>query len=149
MPMLRAIGLMSGTSMDGIDVAGLRTDGNRLVERGPSLSIAYEAAFRRRIEEGLETAKSIGKRDERPGGLDQLERDITQRHAAAVRRFLAEAPGEWAQGDVVGFHGQTVLHRPEKALTVQLGDGALLLPFQRGEDGLVNVVRDFRRGAAD
>jgi len=126
MPMLRAIGLMSGTSMDGIDVAGVRTDGDRTVERGPSLFVPYEAAFRRRLENALQTAKSIAVRDERPDGLDLLERDITQRHAAAIARFLADAPDGWASADVVGFHGQTILHRPEKALTVQLGDGTLL-----------------------
>jgi anhydro-N-acetylmuramic acid kinase len=80
---LRAIGLMSGTSMDGIDVAALETDGETVSARGPSLSVPYEAAFRRRIERALETAKSIKKREERPGDLAVLEREITLRHARA------------------------------------------------------------------
>lgn len=135
----RAIGLMSGTSMDGIDVAALETDGETVAATGPSLSVPYEASFRRRIEAALETAKSIVKRDERPGDLADLEREITLRHARAVRDFLTAAPSPWQRPDVIGFHGQTVLHRPHLGVTVQLGDGALLA----GETGIA-VVHDMR-----
>ena len=135
-----AIGLMSGTSMDGIDLAALVTDGKGEVRRGPSLFVAYEAAFRRRIEAALEEAKPIVERSQRPGGLAALEREITLRHGEAVKRFLGEHPD--LDPDVIGFHGQTVLHRPEKGFTVQLGDGALLAK----ETGLP-VVFDMR--AAD
>lgn len=135
----RAIGLMSGTSMDGIDVAALETDGETVAATGPSLSVPYEAAFRRRIEAALETAKSIVKREERPGDLAELEREITLRHARAVSDFLAAVPADWRKIDVIGFHGQTVLHRPHLGLTVQLGDGALLA----NETGIA-VVHDMR-----
>ncbi len=137
--MLCAIGLMSGTSMDGIDLAMLKTDGEGAVELGPSLSVPYEAAFRRRIEAGLDAAKAIIRRDERPGDLASLEREITIRHARAVGEFLASPAGRWGRPEVIGFHGQTVLHRPQAALTVQLGDGALLA----AETG-IRVVYDMR-----
>lgn len=139
MAALRAIGLMSGTSMDGIDVAALETDGETVAGRGPSLSVPYEAAFRRRIEAALETAKSIEKRDDRPGDLAELEREITLRHARAVRDFLEAVGPEWRKPDLIGFHGQTVLHRPHLGLTVQLGDGALL-----AEETGIAVVHDMR-----
>ena len=125
-----AIGLMSGTSMDGIDLALLRTDGNAVVERGPSFFVPYEAAFRTRIAAALEDAKPIVGRTERPGGLTSLERDLTIRHAEAVDRFVRELPEggteRWGTPQLIGFHGQTVLHRPERGLTVQIGDGPLL-----------------------
>lgn len=121
-----AIGLMSGTSMDGIDLAVVDTDGLDVVRRGPSAFVPYEAAFRRRIEAALDDAKAIERRDERPGDLADLEREITLRHARAIERFRADFPETAGRADLVGFHGQTVLHRPDKALTVQLGDGALL-----------------------
>lgn len=121
-----AIGLMSGTSMDGIDVAMVRTDGVGVIEAGPSLFVAYEADFRRRIEAALETAQQIGRRDERPGDLGALEQDITLRHARAVEEFLKSSGRDWGKPELVGFHGQTVLHRPQAGITVQLGDGALL-----------------------
>ena len=126
MALTTALGLMSGTSMDGIDIAVLRTDGENTVERGPASFVAYEAAFSRKIEAALAAAKAIEKRDDRPGDLEILEREITLRHADAVNRFLRGLPKSWNKPDIVGFHGQTVLHRPERSLTVQLGDGALL-----------------------
>jgi anhydro-N-acetylmuramic acid kinase len=134
-----AIGLMSGTSLDGIDVALLRTDGKAVVERGPSMGRPYDAAFRRRLQGALETAKAIGERTERPGDLAEIERDLTLRHGEAVRAFLAENGLKPADIDVVGFHGQTVLHRPDAGLTVQLGDGRLLAR----ETG-IDVVHDMR-----
>ncbi|WP_269930163.1 anhydro-N-acetylmuramic acid kinase [Aminobacter sp. HY435] len=126
MALLTAIGLMSGTSMDGIDLAILRSDGANSLEFGPSMAVAYDAAFRRRIEASLETAKAIVRREERPGDLAGLEREITLRHAAAVRDFVEGLPAEWQNPALIGFHGQTVLHRPHLGVTVQLGDGALL-----------------------
>ncbi len=121
-----AIGLMSGTSMDGIDVALVRTDGADMVGRGPAKGFAYDPAFRRRLQAALEGAKAITRRDERPGDLAALERELTLRHVDAVAAFLSENGLAAGDIDVVGFHGQTVLHRPEQRLTVQIGDGALL-----------------------
>jgi anhydro-N-acetylmuramic acid kinase len=128
--LVTAIGLMSGTSMDGIDIAMLRTDGEAAIEFGPQLFVPYDGAFRRRLEGGLETAKAIVKRADRPGDLVGLERDITGRHADAVSFFLKNLPKGidpiWQRPDLIGFHGQTVLHRPQAGVTVQLGDGPWL-----------------------
>jgi len=121
-----AIGLMSGTSMDGIDIALLRTDGENVVERGPSMGIPYEPAFRDRLKQALVEAQALTDRTERPGDLAAVERNLTLRHAVAVSDFLHRQDLSPAEIDVIGFHGQTVLHRPDQALTVQLGDGALL-----------------------
>jgi len=121
-----AIGLMSGTSMDGIDLAILVTNGRKKLERGPGATFPYDAAFRRRLEQALVAASGIIGRDDRPGELAELERELTLRHADAIRRFLAASRIRASEVDVVGFHGQTVLHRPEAGLTVQLGDGRLL-----------------------
>ncbi|MDQ0456083.1 anhydro-N-acetylmuramic acid kinase [Rhizobium paknamense] len=137
--LLRAIGLMSGTSLDGVDVAFLATDGQSSVTRGPSMAFPYDAAFRERLKQGLEEAKSIENRDERPGNLAELERDQTLLHAKAVREFLSQNNILPQDVHVIGFHGQTVLHRPQKALTVQIGDGALLAR----ETG-IDVVYDMR-----
>ncbi len=126
MTTLCALGLMSGTSMDGIDISMLKTDGQGFIETGPSEFLPYEAAFRRRIEAALGTAKSIIDRRDRPGDLAALEHEITSRHARAISAFLQGPASRWGSPDIVGFHGQTVLHRPTQGLTVQLGDGALL-----------------------
>ncbi len=136
---LTAIGLMSGTSMDGIDVALVETDGDTIIRRGPSAGYAYEARFRDRLKLGLEDARSIRKRDERPGTLAELERNLTLRHAEVVKAFLHENNLLPGTVDVIGFHGQTVLHRPDEALTVQIGDGDLL-----ARETLIDVVYDMR-----
>lgn len=135
----RAIGLMSGTSMDGIDLATLDTDGDRIVRRGATSFTAYDAKFRKRLEQALVTAKSIKERSERPGDLAELEAELTDRHAMAVETFLVREGLTASDIDVVGFHGQTVLHRPREALTVQLGDGDLLAK-RLG----IDVVHDLR-----
>jgi 1,6-anhydro-N-acetylmuramate kinase/RimJ/RimL family protein N-acetyltransferase len=134
-----AIGLMSGTSMDGIDVALVRTDGETIIERGPFLSVPYEPAFRDRLKQALGDAKAIRHRDERPDDLSRMERDLTLRHAEAVGLFLQQEKLKREDIDLIGFHGQTVLHRPDDALTVQLGDGPLLA----AETG-IDVVYDMR-----
>ena len=123
MALMRAIGLMSGTSMDGTDVALIETDGETIVRRVASAEYGYEAAFRREIAASLDDAKSMTDRSARPGELARIEREITQRHCQAVEQFLKENLIHRATIDVIGFHGQTVLHRPEIGLTVQLGDG--------------------------
>lgn len=135
----RAIGLMSGTSMDGIDVAMLASDGRSLVERGPFLTVPYDPAFRERLKAGLECAKSIHDRRERPGDLAELERELTLRHALAVKTFLNNNNLLPSDVDVIGFHGQTVLHRPDAALTVQIGDGQLL-----ADETGIDTVYDMR-----
>ena len=137
--MKTAIGLMSGTSMDGIDIALIRTDGRGKVARGAALGISYDAKFRDRLKQALEEAKTIRRREERSGTLADVEHELTLRHAEAVRIFVKKNNLKPADIDVIGFHGQTVLHRPDDALTVQLGDGALLAR----ETGMA-VVHDMR-----
>ncbi|MDE2383284.1 MAG: anhydro-N-acetylmuramic acid kinase [Alphaproteobacteria bacterium] len=138
----RAIGLMSGTSLDGIDVALLETDGEGHVQRGPSATYAYDASQQARLRQALQDALEIRARNERPGSLAAAEMALTDWHANAVHSFLQERGLTDSKIDVIGFHGQTVLHRPEQRLTVQLGDGAALARATG-----IDVVYDMR--AAD
>lgn len=121
-----AIGLMSGTSMDGIDVALVKTDGLRHVDCGPAVSYRFEAFESQRIAACLAQAAKLTQRDARPGDLAGVEAMITAKHGEAVERFLGDNQLQASDIDVIGFHGQTVLHRPEQALTLQLGDGQAL-----------------------
>lgn len=113
------VGLMSGTSMDGIDAALLRTDGERVLETGKTLSTPYTAEFRERL-------RAILGFDHRTEVVDAVEREITLLHAEAVRRLLESADLPPGAVDLIGFHGQTIFHAPERRFTWQLGDGALL-----------------------
>ena len=140
--LLRALGLMSGTSMDGIDVAMVTTDGEDKIERGPSETYPYPPEFRAQLAEAIADAKPITERKQRPGCLGAVERALTQHHAVAVTDFLRETGIDPASLDIMGFHGQTVLHKPAEKLTVQLGDGPLLAKLTA-----IDVVYDLR--AAD
>ncbi|WP_237476944.1 anhydro-N-acetylmuramic acid kinase [Lichenibacterium dinghuense] len=137
-----ALGLMSGTSMDGIDLALLDTDGRDRLRFGPTGFAPYAAADRALLRRALADAVSLTDRDARPGALGEAEARVTALHAAAVRDFLAAHAAEARGLELVGFHGQTVLHRPERRLTVQIGDGAAL-----ARAAGVDVVADLR--AAD
>jgi anhydro-N-acetylmuramic acid kinase len=140
--MYRAIGLMSGTSMDGIDVALLESDGESVGHFGPSATHIYRDSESRLLREAIEAARALEDRDSRPGIVAEAERVVTMLHAAAVRDFLDVNRIDRKSVDVVGFHGQTLLHRPERRLTVQIGDGKAL-----ARDLGIAVVYDFR--AAD
>ncbi|ADH88650.1 protein of unknown function UPF0075 [Ancylobacter novellus DSM 506] len=122
---VKAIGLMSGTSLDGVDVALIETDGENVAAFGPGRTYAYAEADRALLMRALEEAKPLTDRSARPGVLAEAERVVTERHAQALAAFLAEFP-EHRDVAAVGFHGQTVLHRPEIRLTVQIGDGPAL-----------------------
>jgi anhydro-N-acetylmuramic acid kinase len=139
---MRAIGLMSGTSLDGIDVAYVETDGEDTVTRGPALTFPYDSAMRGLLVTAIADARQLTSRNERPASLLRAEHELTEQHAAAVTQFLRKSGIDRAAIDVIGFHGQTVLHKPAAGLTVQLGLGELLANFTR-----CPVVYDLR--AAD
>jgi anhydro-N-acetylmuramic acid kinase len=136
---MKAIGLMSGTSMDSVDVALIETDGEAIHSFGPAAEYPYSAAERQLLREAMESARGLNRRDDRSGVLALTDGMLTAKHDECVQAFAAANGIGLASIDVVGFHGQTVLHRPEQRLTVQLGDGAGL----SARLGLP-VVYDFR-----
>jgi anhydro-N-acetylmuramic acid kinase len=133
-PLRIAIGLMSGTSMDGIDAAIVQTDGRAVVRVGAALSLPYPAAFRQKL-----------RRLVMEGGADRkmasvIGRELTLAHAEAVEQLLAGAGLAAHAVDVVGFHGHTVLHNPAERSTWQIGEPGLLA------DRLgVTVIGNFRQ----
>lgn len=123
---MRAIGLMSGTSLDGVDVALIETDGETIAAFGPSGYRPYTEPERELLRAALAEGAKLNDRWVRPGVLKEAEAFVTSVHAEAVESFLAANNIDRASIDIVGFHGQTVIHRPERRLTVQIGDGAAL-----------------------
>lgn len=124
--MLTAIGLMSGTSLDGVDVALIETDGDAIGGFGPVSYRAYSDGERDLLRKALADAVSLMSRDARSSTLADAEALVTRAHAEAVETFLKSNNLPRDVIDVIGFHGQTVLHRPDQRLTVQIGDGAAL-----------------------
>jgi anhydro-N-acetylmuramic acid kinase len=129
---LRAIGLMSGTSLDGIDAALITTDGEKIEATGQALTLPYEHELRERLRHVLG-------RDKDDAETQEIARDLGLAHAVAVNELLSRASRAAKDIDVVGFHGHTILHRPETRLTRQIGD-AQLLADRTG----IPVVADFR-----
>lgn len=121
-----SIGLMSGTSLDGIDVALIRTDGENFVERGPSATYNYSPERQAQLRQALHDALSITDRTQRPKSLAEVEQQLTHWHVEALKKFFEVKDMANTTIDVIGFHGQTVLHRPEQKLTVQLGLGQII-----------------------
>jgi anhydro-N-acetylmuramic acid kinase len=120
---------MSGTSVDGVDAALVRTDGERIHQLGPAHSAPYDPAFRDALKARL------GQRS----APDNLVAELTDRHAEAVTALLGKVGLDAADVDVVGFHGQTLVHEPAHGITVQIGDGARLAAALG-----IPVVDDFR-----
>jgi len=117
---------MSGTSLDGVDVALLATDGEVVQEFGPSLTVPYSEEDRRILRRAAEAAATLTDRMARPGVLAEAEELVTARHADAVEAFLRAQGVSRSNVDIVGFHGQTVFHDPARRLTVQIGNGQQL-----------------------
>ncbi|MBM3643806.1 MAG: anhydro-N-acetylmuramic acid kinase [Alphaproteobacteria bacterium] len=107
---------MSGTSLDGVDLAWIETDGERLLRTGPALTVPYDEATRAAV-------RAVFGHRERCEATDAAEIAVTRAHIDAVARWRALHDAAFAV-DLVGFHGQTITHRPEERFTWQLGDGA-------------------------
>ncbi len=125
--MLRIVGLMSGTSLDGVDAAWLETDGRTIAAFGPSLTIPYDDALRGDLRRLLDLAPTLSPDDER---LASTVERLTEYHARAVLAL--------GTPDLIGFHGQTILHDPPLR-TWQIGDAVLLARLTG-----VPVAHDFR-----
>lgn len=125
-----SLGLMSGTSLDGIDAALIRTDGEHVYEFGAAQTLPYDEQMK-----AILSAAVRGR-----GDLLLAEHVMTLKHADAVKALLDKANLSYKDVQVIGFHGQTVVHRPDEDMTWQMGDGALL-----AEKTKIDVVCDFRR----
>jgi len=119
---ISVLGMMSGTSLDGVDAALLRTDGAGVIEFGPSSFAAYSDQERDVLKEVLGLWPGLG--------LQEASEIVLRRHSELASQFAV---------DLIGFHGQTLAHDPDAGRTHQLGDGAQLAQIT-GRD----VVWDFR-----
>lgn len=178
-----SIGLMSGTSMDGIDVALLKTDGSpQLIEALAHTSISYDSPFKILLKAAefcirdcagniqaanqqfpialknyliheLKLSEEVALKQlnellvymygknyfHHTVSLEDVIRHSTELHGFAVKKLLTETGMASTQIDVVGYHGQTLLHQPEKKMSVVVGNGKYL-----AEDLGIVVVNDFR-----
>ncbi len=132
--LFRVIGLMSGTSIDGIDAALVETDGLNYVKSLAFMPNPYEKSFRLRLRSHL--GNKAGCQDPQ---VASFERELTELHADIVQQFQKKFNGIAQTIDLIGFHGQTIWHQPAERSTIQIGDGALLAKITN-----IPVINDFR-----
>ena len=101
------LGLMSGTSMDGIDVAALKTDGEHSIIFGPTLFMPYSDSFKKKLQ-------SILGSSQKTPVIEVIEHELTQCHVDAVKKIMEENNLSPKDIDVIGFHGHTILHQSPK-----------------------------------
>ncbi|WP_374943582.1 anhydro-N-acetylmuramic acid kinase [Sphingomonas sp.] len=132
------IGLMSGTSLDGIDAALIETDGEAFVRPIAFRGEAYSDVARAELAAAARMALTFDRPRASPPILAAGEL-ITRCHVLAVHKLLADAGVSASDVGAIGFHGQTVAHRPDRGWTWQIGDGAAV-----AEATGITCVSDFR-----
>ncbi len=136
-----ALGLMSGTSLDGVDIALIESDGAYDVQIGGFMTVPYHADERRFLRNIVTQAQSLAldwhDKSTWPEAIKQADQLVTHKHIDAVQIFLRKYNETI---DLIGFHGQTVLHRPQDRLTVQLGDARALADAVG-----INIIADMRQ----
>lgn len=139
--MMNAVGLMAGTSLDGVDAALIRTDGEGRVQVKGSYTVPYDGPTRAMV---IRATKAALEGREEATDITKAADMVTTAHIAAVRALLEATETPRAHIDVIGFHGQTILHRPP------LDPGALGRTWQIGAGGVmafelgIEVVDQFR-----
>ncbi len=128
-----SLGLMSGTSIDGIDVALIKSDGQKINHYGANKYYPYSPKIKNSL------VKLINNQVISLLEIKEIELEITKKHIAAVQDFLAKNQIDKKDIDVIGFHGQTILHHPQQKITWQIGNAQMLA----SETG-IDVVTDFR-----
>ena len=132
-----AIGLMSGTSMDGVDVSLIRSNGIDQFTNVLDEYYEYEGTMHQQL---IDLRNLISNKDDLnkyANKLKELEREITMFHGKIVNQITEKRNEDI---DFIGFHGQTIFHNSKKKISKQLGDGKLLSQLVKKK-----VVYDFRQ----
>ena len=132
-----ALGLMSGTSMDGVDLSIIQTDGKTKYKVILDQYFAYPNSIYNKLavlRDKINVSKDLTKHQKK---LKFVEKEITIFHAKAVNEVLKKS---MTSIDFIGFHGQTIFHSAKKKITKQLGDGKLLSKLTKQK-----VIYDFRK----
>ncbi len=127
-----SIGLMSGTSMDGVDLALIKSDGKNIIEDKKFAYFPYEKSIKEKLRNLIYGKPSLEE-------IKIVEQEFTLLNAQIVEDFLSKNKIDKSEIDIISFHGHTILHLPEKSITWQIGNWQLLAAKTK-----INVVADFR-----
>ena len=127
------IGLMSGTSLDGMDAALIKTNGIELLEFGEFISWAFTPAMQRKLSLLIRGRAPLHE-------IAKIENEFTKLNAQIVRDLIKKSKIQKNEIKLIGFHGQTIAHDPAKGYTWQIGNGPMLAHLTG-----IDVIYDFRR----
>jgi anhydro-N-acetylmuramic acid kinase len=130
------IGLMSGTSMDGIDAALIETDGNLYIKRIAGYSLNYSESFKIAIRKAEIEVRQAKKNI----ACAEIIKESTLLHAQAVLQLLKKVNLSFQDIDLIGYHGQSLYHNPKEQVTIQIGDGQLLANLTK-----IKTINNFRQ----
>ena len=135
---LYSLGLMSGTSLDGIDASIIKSNGEQFVEIVDDIYLEYDDQLKSKLKKTIDMCLSQSEFKKLSKNVNEIEKEITFCHAKVCKLILEKNKN--INIDLVGFHGQTVLHKPQEGYSIQIGDSQLL-------SKLINktVVSNFRK----
>ena len=138
-----SLGLMSGTSADGIDIALLETDGKNKIRLGPNDYYPFSKSFTKKIK-SIFSKKINFKKLKNKKRIDEIEDDFTKLNFLIIKKFLKKNKISRKSIHAIGFHGQTISHNPSKGYSWQIGDSQKLANLLK-----IKVIGNFRQNDID
>ena len=134
---LYSLGLMSGTSMDGIDASIIKSDGEQFLEIIDDIYLEYDDQLKLELKKVIDSCSSKEVFKKLSNSINDLENKITLKHSQACKLIIKKYKN--LKIDIIGFHGQTILHKPQDGYSIQVGDSKLLSKVTN-----TTVVSNFR-----
>ena len=135
---LYSLGLMSGTSVDGVDASIIKSDGEQFLEIIDDIYVKYDDQFRMKLKKTIDSCYSKDEFNNLSNSIKDIEKEITLFHYQACKLIIKKNRN--IKIDIIGFHGQTILHKPQEGYSKQIGDSKLLSNLTN-----TTVVSNFRK----